>query len=210
MPTVERTTAAPFVPASGSLATLASAAKRCEGCPLYKTATQTVFGEGPASARIILIGEQPGNEEDLRGHPFVGPAGRLLDKALEEAEIDRRTVYVTNAVKHFKFEPRGKRRIHKKPSALEINACHPWLEAELEALRPEVTICLGATAAQAMFGRAFRLTKHRGVFFPGDQTKWIMATIHPSAMLRMPEPERRHDEYRHFVDDLRGIHAKLA
>ncbi|MCC7423481.1 MAG: UdgX family uracil-DNA binding protein [Planctomycetaceae bacterium] len=154
--------AAEFVPQSRSLTTLSRAAKRCEGCDLYRHATQTVFGEGPASARLILVGEQPGDSEDREGHPFVGPAGKLLSTAMEEAEIDRSEVYVTNAVKHFKWEPRGTRRLHKKPSAREIAACRPWLDAEMEAVEPVGIVCLGATAAQALLGRDFRITRNRG------------------------------------------------
>jgi len=203
-------TAAPFLPAHPTLKSLQSAARECHGCPLYERATQTVFGEGPAKARIILVGEQPGDQEDLQGKPFVGPAGKLLDKALIDAEIDRRKVYVTNAVKHFKWEPRGKRRIHQKPNGLEINACHPWLEAELALIRPEVVVALGATAAQALMGPKFRVTKERGLFFPHADAKWVMATVHPSALLRLPEPSRRRQEYELFVDDLRKIRTKVA
>ena len=206
----ELMTAAPFVPAHPNLKRLQEAAKTCEGCPLYERATQTVFGEGPTSARIIFVGEQPGDQEDLQGKPFIGPAGRLLDKALEEAEIDRKIVYVTNAVKHFKWEPRGKRRIHKKPSALEINACHPWLEAEMDVVQPDVVVALGATAAQSLLGAKFRVTKDRGVFFPHEQAKWVMATVHPSSLLRAPDPEKRHEEYAMFVADLRRIREKVA
>jgi DNA polymerase len=202
--------AAPFVPAGAALPVLAEASKSCEGCDLYRFATQTVFGEGPPSARVVMVGEQPGDSEDLAGHPFVGPAGKLLDRALEEAEVDRRLVYVTNAVKHFKFEPRGKRRIHSKPTGIEINACRPWLEAELAAIQPDLVVCLGATAAQSLLGRAFRVTRERGVILPFPQGKQIMATIHPSALLRMPEPERREAEYAAFVEDLRQIRRIVA
>ncbi len=155
----ERPTAAPFVPTDPTLVTLRTAAKSCEGCHLYRSATQTVFGEGPETARVILIGEQPGDKEDLEGRPFVGPAGRLLGQALDEADVDRRMVYVTNAVKHFKFEPRGKRRIHQKPGSLEIQACKPWLEAEIAVIRPQIVVCMGATAAQALMGPKFRVTQ---------------------------------------------------
>ena len=210
MPKSDQSTAAPFVPPHPTLTALQTASKACQGCHLYLHATQTVFGEGPAGARIIMIGEQPGDQEDLQGRPFVGPAGRLLDKALEEAGIDRRIVYVTNAVKHFKFEPRGKRRIHQKPNSLEIDACRPWLEAEIAVIRPEVVVCLGATAAQAMMGPKFRVTKDRGVFFPHPQAARVMATVHPSALLRMPEPDRRKQEYGLFVEDLRQIRTVLA
>lgn len=204
MAKAEAPTAEPFIPAHPTLTLLQSASKVCQGCHLYQYATQTVFGEGPPDARIVMIGEQPGDQEDQQGRPFVGPAGRLLDKALEEAEIDRRAVYVTNAVKHFKFEPRGKRRIHQKPNSLEINACRPWLEAEMETIRPDVLVCLGATAAQAMLGKAFRVTRDRGVLLPHPHAKWAIATVHPSALLRMTED--REVEYARFVSDLRQIH----
>jgi DNA polymerase len=201
--------AAPFVPAHPTLQRLQSAARECQGCPLYQRATQTVFGEGPAKAKIILVGEQPGDQEDLQGKPFVGPAGKLLDKALVDAEIDRRIVYVTNAVKHFKWEPRGKRRIHQKPTGLEISACHPWLEGEIAVIRPEIVVALGATAAQALMGPKFRVTKQRGLFFPYTEAKWLLATVHPSALLRT-EPANRQHEYELFVNDLRQLHTKVA
>jgi uracil-DNA glycosylase len=204
---VDVPTAAPFVPVRATLKELKEAARGCRGCPLYERATQTVFGTGPRDARLFFVGEQPGDQEDVEGEPFVGPAGRLLNQALEEAEIDRRIVYVTNAVKHFKFEPRGKRRIHQKPNALEISACHPWLEAEIEVVKPEIVVCLGATAAQAMLGRSFRVTRDRGILFPHPRAKWVAATVHPSALLRMPERERRAEEYGRFVADLKKIRA---
>lgn len=202
-------TAAPWVPASPTLAKLVAAARHCEGCDLYKHATQTVFGAGPPDAPVIMIGEQPGDVEDREGAPFVGPAGRLLDKALVEAGIDREQVYVTNAVKHFKFIERGKRRIHAKPTIIEIRACHTWLEAEIEVVKPELVVCLGATAALALFGREFRLTKQRGIFLPHELAKSVMATVHPSALLRAPDPERRHEEYKLFVKDLEAIPKKI-
>lgn len=194
--------ALPWVPQQATLQALREAAIRCEGCELHKCATQVVFGAGPEGARVVLVGEQPGDEEDLAGSPFVGPAGRLLSRALEEAEVDRSALYVTNAVKHFKFIERGKRRIHAKPGGIEISACRPWLEAELEAVKPELVVCLGATAAQSLMGRDFRVTRDRGQFQPHRWAKQIMATIHPSALLRMPEPDRREQEYRLFVHDL--------
>jgi DNA polymerase len=203
-------TAAPWVPDRPTLPVLIQASKGCRGCHLYENATQTVFGTGPRSARLIMVGEQPGDQEDIQGEPFVGPAGKLLDKAMAEAEIDRSLVYVTNAVKHFKFEPRGKRRIHQKPNSLEIKACFPWLEAEMEVIQPEVVVCLGATAAPALLGRSFRLTQHRGEFFAHPRAKWVTATIHPSALLRMPKPERRNEEYSHFVDDLRRVRSRAV
>jgi len=178
--------AAPFVPETRSVRTLAAAAQQCRGCDLYKNATQVVFGAGPSTASVMFVGEQPGDQEDRQGEPFVGPAGALLDKALEDAGIPRAHVYVTNAVKHFKWEPRGKRRLHVKPNAAEIHACRPWLDAEIEAVRPEVIVCLGSTAAQVFFGRSFRLTKSRGVLEEGHPwARRILATFHPSAVLRM-------------------------
>jgi uracil-DNA glycosylase len=193
---------------SGSLPQLAQKAKNCRNCDLWRHATQTVFGEGSAHARIFLIGEQPGNEEDDRGRPFVGPAGRLMDRLLAEAGIDREKVYVTNVVKHFKWEPRGKRRIHKKPSGREIMACRPWLDAELAAVKPAVIVCLGATAAQALLGRAFRVSVDHGKFVDSPLARYVMATIHPSAILRAPDDHMRHELEKQFVGDLKAI-AKL-
>ncbi|MGC2661139.1 MAG: UdgX family uracil-DNA binding protein [Bryobacteraceae bacterium] len=204
----QKTSAAQWVPPSRDLQVLRVAATNCEGCDLFRHATQVVFGEGPQTAKVIMIGEQPGNDEDLKGLPFVGPAGKLLDKALEEAEVDRKMVYVTNAVKHFKFVERGKRRIHAKPTGIEISSCRPWLEAELAAVRPDLVVCLGATAAQAMMGRDFRITIERGRFFPHLWAKELTATIHPSAILRM-EPDVQEAEYQLFVQDLRGVAAKM-
>jgi uracil-DNA glycosylase family protein len=190
-------------PETKSISALTSVAKKCTACPLYKNATQTVFGEGPKSARMMLVGEQPGDYEDVKGKPFVGPAGKLLDRALDEAGIDRTQVYVTNTVKHFKWEPRGKRRIHKKPSARDIAACRPWLEAELRAVQPHVLVCLGSTAAQAIFGPQFRVTKQRGEVLESSFAQRTVATVHPSALLRAPDDETRHREYALFVNDLR-------
>jgi uracil-DNA glycosylase family protein len=201
--------ATPFLPRIHTIPSLQRAARKCEGCPLYQRATQTVFGEGPENARVIMVGEQPGDNEDRQGRPFVGNAGKLLDRALEEAGVVRSEVYVTNAVKHFKFEERGKRRIHKKPSAAEITACHPWLEAEIEVIEPDIIVCLGATAAQSLIGRAFRVTVDRGKFFEGPGTAQLMATVHPSSLLRITEESERHREYQRFVVDLKGIAAKL-
>ncbi len=192
-----------FLPASHSHEDLAAAAQACRGCDLYRAATQAVLGEGAIPAKILLIGEQPGDEEDRQGHPFVGPAGRLLRRALQAAEIDPADVYVTNAVKHFKFEERGKRRIHKKPSASEVAACNPWLEAEVGLVRPKVIVCLGATAAQALLGRSFRLTKEYGKFVENRWASFVTATLHPSAALRAPEAEQRHAAYEQLVADLR-------
>lgn len=197
--------AAQFIPARPSLHAFQKAVQTCRGCDLYRNATQAVFGEGPVTARIIMVGEQPGNDEDLQGHPFVGPSGKLLDRALEEAGIDRREVYVSNAVKHFKFEERGKRRIHKKPAMSEIKACRPWLEAEVALIKPEVIVCLGATAAQAILGPAYRLTKERGNFVEHAWAPRVTATIHPSAVLRAPDSAQRHKEYRRFVLDLKRV-----
>jgi len=204
------TTAAEFVPEHPTLRALREAVQRCRGCDLYRYATQAVFGEGPRSTRIALVGEQPGDEEDRQGHPFVGPAGKLLNKALEEAGIERSDVYVTNAVKHFKFEERGKRRLHKKPSMSEIKACKPWLEAEMSVLKPEVIVCLGATAAQALLGPKYRLTKERGKFVEHPWAPHVTATIHPSAVLRAPDAAQRHQEYRKLVDDLKAVRNALA
>ena len=195
-------TAAPLVPERPSLKKLKEAAAGCKACPLWQTGTQTVFGEGAVSAELILVGEQPGDQEDLAGKPFVGPAGRLLDKALEEAGIDRKLAYVTNVVKHFKWQPRGKRRIHQKPNAAEIAACRPWLDAELALLKPRVLVCLGATAAQALLGRQFRVSKDRGVPVESELAPVVMATVHPSSILRSDDREA---EMAMFVEDLRRV-----
>jgi uracil-DNA glycosylase family protein len=197
-----------LLPLSGTLQQLAQDAKDCRNCDLWRNATQTVFGEGGSTAKIMMIGEQPGNQEDLEGKPFVGPAGKLMDRLLVEAGVDRKKVYVTNAVKHFKWEPRGKRRIHKKPNAAEIAACRPWLEAEIAALKPAAIVCLGATAAQAILGRAFRVTQHRGEFVESALAPYVMATIHPSAILRAPDENARHQQEKAFVEDMRKL-AKL-
>jgi DNA polymerase len=184
---------------------LVEAAARCEACPLYRNATQTVFGEGPVGARLLLVGEQPGDQEDLQGRPFVGPAGQLLDWALVKAGIDRSETYVTNAVKHFKWVPRGKRRIHSKPSSLEIKACRPWLDEELRLIKPEVILCLGATAAQALLGAAFRVTRERGRFVPSNLAPHVMATVHPSSLLRIEDDDERKAAIREFVRELRKV-----
>ena len=197
--------ARPPVPKHPSVSDLRRAAEACRACPLWKGATQTVFGEGSSSARVVFVGEQPGNEEDLSGKPFVGPAGGLLDKALAEAGIDRGAVYVTNVVKHFKWEPKGKRRIHKKPNAREIAACRPWLEAELELLKPDVLVCLGATAAQALFGRHFKVSKQRGEFLSTSLAEHAMASVHPSSILRAPDESARRKAYAQFVKDLKRV-----
>ena len=195
----------PFVPHTSSLKKLQESSKGCKNCDLWERGTQTVFGEGQASSKVMFIGEQPGNQEDLDGHPFVGPAGKLLDKLLVEAGVDRKKVYVTNAVKHFKWEPRGKRRIHKKPNSVEIAACRPWLEAEIASIHPKVIVCLGATAAQALLGRDFRVTQHRGELLESSLAPHVMATVHPSSILRAPDDATRHEEMRRFVEDLRKI-----
>lgn len=204
------TTAAEFVPATHDLAKLRAAAAHCEGCDLFRRATQTVFGEGSRSARVVLVGEQPGDQEDLQGHPFVGPAGRLLDDVLEEVGIDRRLVYVTNAVKHFKWEPRGKRRLHSKPNSRQIAACRPWLDGEVEAIKPDAIVLLGATAAQAFLGAKFRITKQRGQWITDDAHEAaLLATYHPSAALRAPDPESRHRLRDEFTADLKLVAKRL-
>src|SRR6266567_1401588 len=205
MPTKTNEYARPATPPdSSSLSTVRDAAQDCTGCHLYKRATQTVFGEGPKKAPIMLVGEQPGDYEDVAGKPFVGPAGKIMDRALEEAGIDRKQVYVTNAVKHFKWEPRGKRRIHKKPNSREIAACRPWLEAELRIVRPKLVVCMGATAAQAILGPSFRVTRERGKVLSSKVAPRVLATVHPSSLLRQPDEESRQREYKRFVVDLRA------
>ena len=191
------------VPETSSLTQVREAARDCAACHLYKRATQTVFGEGPKGALIMLVGEQPGDYEDMAGKPFVGPAGKIMDRALEEAGIDRKQVYVTNAVKHFKWEPRGKRRIHQKPNSREIAACCPWLEAELRLVRPKLLLCLGSTAGQAIFGPSFRVTRERGKLLSAELAPKVVATVPPSSLLRQPDEESRQREYAHFVADLR-------
>ena len=208
--------AAPFVPDQRTLPILGEAVQKCRGCDLYRNATQAVFGELEAKTTaekprvaIMMIGEQPGDREDKEGHPFVGPAGKLLDKCLEEAEIDRRKVYVTNTVKHFKWEPRGKLRIHKKPNMKEIHACRPWLEAELETVRPKLVVCLGAVAAQSLLGSGFKITKSHGEPQKANGLPTIIATLHPAAILRARTDEDRHGQMKTFLEDLRKA-AKLA
>ena len=197
-----------FLPEELSLAALREAAADCKGCTLWQLGTQTVFGEGAESASVMFVGEQPGDQEDRAGKPFVGPAGQLLDKALVEAGIDRSTTYVTNAVKHFKWQARGKRRIHQKPNSAEITACRAWLEAELAVVRPHVLVLLGAVAAQSLLGREFRVTQNRRKLIESDLAEAVTATIHPSAILR-GEPERREAEFDAFVDDLRFVAGLL-
>lgn len=205
----EARSAAPFVPNTTDVAKLRAASRRCTGCDLYKNATQVVFGAGPQAARVVFVGEQPGDQEDLEGLPFVGPAGALLDKALADAGIPRGEVYVTNAVKHFSWEPRGKRRIHKKPRASEIRACRPWLEAELRAVKPAVLVCLGATAAQSVLGAQFKLMQSRGQVHTSALADRVIATLHPSAVLRAPDSEGRRAAYEMLVDDLKVVARNL-
>jgi DNA polymerase len=193
------------VPETKDLAKLRTAAARCEACPLYKNATQTVFGEGSRSAELVLVGEQPGDQEDRTGHPFVGPAGQLLDRALQEAGIDRKLAYVTNAVKHFKWEPRGKRRLHKKPNSRDIAACRPWLIAEMRAIRPQVLVLLGSTAAQSVLGPHVRVLRDRGQVMTSEYCEQTMVTVHPSSLLRAPDEESRQRNYAGFVRDLKKV-----
>jgi len=192
-----------------SLDELRAQAAECRACPLWENATQTVFGEGAADAEVMFVGEQPGDQEDTQGHPFVGPAGRVLDEALALAGIDRGSAYVTNAVKHFKWTPRGKRRIHAKPTWSEQTACRPWLDGELTAVRPRVLVCLGATAAQALLGRDFRVTKQRGEWVESELAEYVTATIHPSAILRQRDDESRRTEMDAFVRDLQKVASVL-
>ena len=196
-----------LLPARPTLATVRRTAASCKACDLYLRGTQTVFGEGPSRAKIMLVGEQPGDAEDTAGHPFVGPAGRLLDQALEEAGIDRREVYLTNVVKHFKWEPRGKRRMHAKPNASEVGACRPWLETEIALVKPRILVCLGATAAQALLGKSFRVSKQRGERVSSSLAPIVMATVHPSSILRAPDEAARRDEMARFVADLKKVAA---
>ena len=191
-------------PDTSSLAAVREAADHCTACYLYKRGTQTVFGEGPKRAAMMLVGEQPGDYEDVAGKPFVGPAGKIMDRALEDAGIDRSEVYVTNTVKHFKWEPRGKRRIHQKPNSREIAACRPWLEAELRIVEPNLVVAMGATAAQAIFGPGFRVTRERGKALSSKLAPRVLATVHPSSLLRQPDEESREREYKRFVLDLRA------
>ena len=199
-----------LIPERPTLPTVREAAKDCQACDLYKLGTQTVFGEGARRAELMLVGEQPGDQEDLAGHPFVGPAGKLLDKALAEAGINRATVYVTNVVKHFKWERRGKRRIHKKPSASEVAACRPWLDTEIQLVKPRAIVCLGATAAQALLGKQFKVTQHRGTFVASALAPLVMAMVHPSSILRERDNEARRREHDRFVNDLRKVARALS
>jgi len=199
-----------FLPERPSLAALARAAQACTACDLYENATQAVLGAGPRQAAVFFVGEQPGDQEDLAGLPFVGPAGRVLDEGLAAAGIPRAEVFVTNAVKHFKWEPRGKRRLHQKPTLGEVRACRPWLEAELALVKPQIVVCLGATSAQSLMGPAFRITRDRGRFFESPWAPWLTATLHPSAILRMPDEAKRHEARESFAADLRRVAEKLS
>jgi DNA polymerase len=198
-------------PPAESLDELRDRAKHCRACDLWRNATQTVFGQGAEHPKIMFVGEQPGDQEDLQGRPFVGPAGKLLDSALQESGVDGEKTYITNAVKHFKWEPRGKVRIHKKPNGKEISACRPWLDAEIVAIRPKVIVLLGATAAQALLGNDFRVTQHRGEFIEAEtpHPHEVTATVHPSSILRAPDEETRHHEMEMFVEDLRAVARRL-
>jgi uracil-DNA glycosylase len=206
---VKQTSAADFLPQKRTLESLRAAAQACRGCDLYKNATQTVFGEGPKDATVMLVGEQPGDMEDRQGRPFVGPAGRILDKALAEAHILRDEVYITNAVKHFRWIQRGKRRLHQKPLIRQVIACKPWLEAEIEVVRPKVLVCLGATAALSMVGRTVRITQDRGKFFDTDSGAAVLITIHPSSIYRLREKDEQEKEYRRFVTEMKLVARKL-
>jgi uracil-DNA glycosylase family protein len=206
---IEKTSARDFLPEKHTLECLRQAAKNCKGCDLYRNATQTVFGEGPSHANVMLIGEQPGDIEDQKGKPFVGPAGRILDRALEEALISRADVYVTNAVKHFKWIWRGKRRLHQKPSVREVMACRPWLEVEIEVVQPQVLVCMGATAAQSVVGKPVPVMKERGRFIDSALGKPAFVTIHPSAILRQRDQDEREQEFRRFAAEMKVVKRKL-
>lgn len=206
---VKRNSAANYVPEKLSLSAMNEAVQDCQGCELYQNATQAVFGQGPRHAQVMMIGEIPGNEEDLRGKPFVGPAGLLLRGAIEEAQLDIGTVYLTNAVKHFRWEPRGKHRLHKKPTWSHVRACRPWLEAEIELIRPQIIVCLGATASQSLLGSDFRVTRQRGQFLKNRWAPQLLATFHPSAILRAPDEVDRQRKHEQFVSDLRLVAEAL-
>ena len=210
MPAIVHPSAYEFIPERPTIPKLWEAAQACTACDLYKKGTQAVLGEGPRRAPLFFVGEQPGDQEDLAGKPFVGPAGRVLDEALAEAGIPREDAFVTNAVKHFKWEPRGKRRIHQKPTLGEVKACRPWLETELAIVKPKVIVCLGATAAQSLMGSAFRITRDRGRFFETPWAPWLTATLHPSAILRMPDRASREEAREQLLEDLRAVAKRLA
>ena len=209
MATKSPNSATHFLPEARTLEALRDAARSCKGCELYKNTIQTVFGEGPKKTNVVLVGEQPGDLEDRQGHPFVGPAGRLLDNALAEARLSREQVYVTNAVKHFKWIWRGKRRLHQKPAIRQVTACRPWLEAELEVLRPKIVVCMGATAARSVLGKAVPITKTRGKFLESDSAPITFITIHPSAIYRHPSRKEQERQYRRFVSEMKTIQRKL-
>ena len=209
MATRTKETAAPLIPDKPTLDRLRDAAATCQACDLFKTGTQTVFGEGLKKAEVMLVGEQPGDKEDIEGRPFVGPAGKLLDNALDRAGIDRDAVYITNVVKHFKWEARGKRRIHKKPNMAEITACKPWLEAELDVVRPKAVVCLGATAAQAVIGKDFKVSRQRGELVDSPLAPLVTATVHPSSILRERDEDARHKAMDEFVRDLTNVANEL-
>ncbi len=209
IPQQDNTLISPETEHGGSLQALQKAAATCRACSLWENATQTVFGSGSADAKVMLIGEQPGDQEDLQGQPFVGPAGQLLRKALLEADLQIERVYLTNAVKHFKWEPRGQRRLHKTPGVREVKACRPWVEAEIHILRPHVIVCLGATAAKAIIDKNFKITVDRGRFIDNPAAPFVFATIHPSYLLRLPEEAAREQQYQTFIEDLRLIHSVL-
>jgi DNA polymerase len=209
MPLTTHPSAFEFIPERPTVPKLWQAAQACTACDLYKNATQAVLGIGPRDAAAVFIGEQPGDQEDLAGKPFVGPAGKVLDDALAEAGIPREEIYVTNAVKHFKWEPRGKKRIHAKPTMGEVKACRPWLETELAILKPQGIVCLGATAAQSLMGSKFKITTERGKFFETPWAPWLTATLHPSAILRMPEEAQRREARAMMIEDLRAVAKRL-
>ena len=209
-PRTQADSAARLIPEHPTLDTARRAAAGCQACELWRTGTQTVFGEGEVEAEVMLVGEQPGDQEDLAGRPFVGPAGAVLDRALDDVGIDRTKVYVTNVVKHFKWQPRGKRRIHAKPNWSEMAACRPWLDTEISLVEPRVLVCLGATAAQALLGRDFRVTRQRGELVESPLAAYVLATVHPSSILRAPDDAAREEQMRDFVEDLRKVAALLA
>jgi uracil-DNA glycosylase family protein len=209
MPTRTTSSALDFIPPHPTIPKLWQAAQGCTACDLYKLGTQAVLGEGPAHAAAVFIGEQPGDQEDLAGRPFVGPAGKVFDELLAEAGILREEIFVTNAVKHFKWEPRGKKRIHQKPNLGEVKACRPWLETELALVKPQGIVCLGATAAQSLLGPQFRITRDHGQFFESEWASWVTATLHPSAILRMPDREKREEARAQFLEDLQKVAARL-
>ena len=208
-PQIVKRSALDYFPAHLDLASLVEASEHCKGCDIYKNATQAVFGEGDLHAPVMFVGEQPGDEEDIKGRPFVGPAGRLFDKALVEAGIDRSQTYVTNAVKHFKWKPAGKRRLHEKPKASEVAACRPWLEAELTIIKPHILVFLGATAAQSLLSSAFRVTQMRGKWLDSELSENVLATVHPSSVLRAPDAQSREEQYRDFVRDLCTVAKRM-